>query len=283
MFYNKYFIEMNLLSFKEILIKQMTQLMIKKRPILVQNCSRFVCHLFIPDGEDTIKSHASGVLIHFGGQYYLLTAAHVVDGIDIEHICIPKYGTGTFIILGGEWHRVDPTVAREEDKIDLAFLHLDDVTVSSFREEGYDFLEETLIGLKHKLKDYSCYLIIGFPASKSKYNKYKNTISEQRLVYVTKTISPSDWPKELYYKNRNICLVRREKAVNQQTDQECQLPDPRGISGGGLWFLDDLHGSYKLVGIMIEYTKTIYVATKIDLFIKAIAERATTHSDVVHL
>ncbi len=258
-------------------------MMMDNRYPLAKECCRFVCHLFVPVGDGLVKSHASGVLIHYGREYYLLTAAHVVDGIDIQHICIPQHGKNSFTILGGEWHRVEPLIDREDDKIDLAFLHLDEESVSLIRDEEYDFLEENHIGLNHILKNYSCYLILGFPASKSKYNKYKNTISEKRFAYTTKTISPSNWPNGLYDKNRNICLVRDEKGIDQLTGQVCQMPDPRGISGGGLWYFDDLNSTYKLVGIMIEYKKTIYVATKIDLFIKAISEYVNNHSNIVHL
>lgn len=256
----------------------------EKRFELQKDCCHFVCHLFVPDGPDLVKSHASGVLIRYAENHYLLTAAHVVDGYDINHICIPRFNKSTFVTLGGKWHRLDPEIDRDKDKIDLAFLQLDSESISILLEEGYSFLDEKNIGLNHELKNYSCYLILGFPASKSKYNKYTNNISEERFLYMTKPISSLDWLKNGDFdKDRNICLIRKEMGINQKTGQKCQMPDPRGISGGGLWFFDDINGTYSLIGIMIEYTKSLYVATKIDVFINAITEYNEKHSDIIHV
>ena len=47
--------------------------------------------LVIDDNGDKAKPYATGVLLEANGHYYLLTAAHVMDGIDIKYLGNPPY------------------------------------------------------------------------------------------------------------------------------------------------------------------------------------------------
>ena len=74
------------------------------------------CHFLKIDDRDNPKPYASGVFVKIENNYFLLTAAHVIDDCEDE-IYIGIKQEEPLLKLGGEWTKNIPETTREKDKI----------------------------------------------------------------------------------------------------------------------------------------------------------------------
>ena len=124
------------------------------------------CHFLKIDDRDNPKPYASGVFVKIENNYFLLTAAHVIDDCEDE-IYIGIKQEEPLLKLGGEWTKNIPETTREKDKIDAAVLKLDDETIKKIGD-AYQFIDINSIGINHSAKKLPMYISLGFPASMSK-------------------------------------------------------------------------------------------------------------------
>ena len=237
------------------------------------------CH-FLKVDNGAAHPHASGVFIKIENLYFLLTAAHVVDyqhndiyiGIDNK----------TLLKLGGEWTGNIPADIRENDRIDTAILKLDDISVEKIKGK-YEFLDISEVGINHNFELMPKYQSVGFPASQSKYNKFKNETKSTPFLFTTMPAEKNIY-EELKCKEFINFIVHYDKknVRDYKTDKRQTGPDPFGISGSGLWYTPvqlrekGEKVEKKLVGIMTEWpskNKKYWIGTRIDLFTEVIRQK----------
>lgn len=239
------------------------------------------CHFLKIDDRDNPKPHASGVFAKIENNYFLLTAAHVIDDCE-ENIYIGIKQEEPLLRLGGEWTKNIPETTREKDKIDAAVLKLDDETIKKIGG-AYQFIDINSIEINHSAKEMPMYLSLGFPATMSKFNSYKNKMVSKPFQYITMCAKEEVYAKlecdtiiniVVYYDKNNV--------VDYSSGEKKNGPDPFGISGSGLWYVPETEVlktsgvNKKLVAIMTEWpseNRNYWIGTRIDVFTEIIRNK----------
>ena len=134
------------------------------------------CH-FVTIDNGIPKPYGSGVFIEVDDVKFLVTAAHVVENRESDiHVRISEH---KLLSLGGEF-TINTTNNRDKEKTDIAILKLNEGTIKSLGN-NYVFLKQGNLGINHNYIDKPLYTSVGFPASKSKSNRYKKTFVSKCL------------------------------------------------------------------------------------------------------
>lgn len=231
--------------------------------------------------EGNPEPHGSGVFVKVQNEKFALTAAHVIDKREND-IYVPT-GPHDLLKLGGDLVTNQVTGLRSEDKIDLSILKLNEETLQKLGDQ-YVFLEQNELGVNHEFKPMPMYQSVGFPASKSKYNRYKDEIKSVPFIYITMPASQDIYEKLGCESYCNVIVHYDKKNVRDYLTNTISIgPDPFGISGSGLWFTpSQLKASgdkidKKLVAIMTEWptklARKYWIGTRIDLFTEVIRQK----------
>ncbi len=224
------------------------------------------------DSENKPKPLGSGILLQHGGNYYIATAAHVVEDIDKQHIGVYTR-TKDFFELGTICkcaNADDP----QRSILDIAIWYIEpEIVIDIAPLDWWYDVNDCL--LNHKETQKSQYYIYGFPAKKIKINKDTKAIVQYPFKFFTRGYSASKHVKRVQFNPKYNLLLEfhKKKIIDVRTQKRQMAPDPYGISGCGLWFLIGL--KFRLVGIMTEWLTPTYkipafMATKIDYVIDAI-------------
>lgn len=243
--------------------------------------------LVIDDNADKAKPLGSAVLIVINNRHYLLTAAHVMDGIDVKYMAF--WDEQDLVQVSG--HAVFLSNQAESNRMgDIAVWELSsDATLALLKH--YVFLPFDRLKLDHTLETRERYFLLGFPASKSKKIYRTMTISIKTFKFFTRgVISLRKVKHNQLDANVNFMLEyhhRKAQSVFAKKRHIEHLPDPHGLSGCGLWYMDDDKES-KLVGIMIGYnhTDSIMIASRIDLateIIRQSFDKSVTKSSTIEV
>lgn len=212
---------------------------------------------------------ASSVAVELGGSHFLCTAAHVLKSIDDNR---PTYTAnsnlnkkGSFVGLNG---KVIFTKRTNETDFDLCLINVNEI------KDNFNFLSERKITRDNEFRQGSLQLLLGYPLSKNKVTKTVNPeLNEVKTGFLTIGVKiDKDIKLSLFDgKKENVHIGFRYNIDYMKQI----LPFPRGLSGGGVWYIPniyDLKGFY-LAGIFIEYQKEekVGIATKA-LYIKNLAE-----------
>jgi hypothetical protein len=238
------------------------------------------CH-FLKTVNNNPESHGSGVFIEIDQNYFLITAAHVIEGQ--ENDIYIGIGEHEALKLGGDLivNALPAGRHRDKDKIDIAILRLNQETINKLSGK-YSFIRQSELGVNHELKLLPMYISVGFPATKSKYNRVKDEIKSKPFIYTTMPASTETYSKLKCDLFTNIIVHYDKKRVkNYKTGLFNTGPDPYGISGSGLWFIPpqlEMPGqdvNKKLVGIATEWSenKKYWICTRIDIFTEMIRQR----------
>lgn len=239
--------------------------------------------LVIDDDGDKAKPFATAVLLEANGNHYLLTAAHVLDGIDVKNLAF--WDDKDLVQVSGHAIYLS-NLAKVNRTGDIAVWKLSDDARNALLKH-YVFLPSDRVGLDHKLKTDERYFLLGYPVSKTKKIFKTKTIPIKSLNFFTRgELSERKMNRNHLDPQVNFMLEyhrRKAQTVGASNRQIEHLPDPHGMSGCGLWYLDDDKTGY-LVGIMIGYNHvdTIMIASRIDLAIEMIRRSFDANMPVSH-
>lgn len=237
------------------------------------------CH-FVTLENGNPKPYGTGVFVEVDSNYFMLTAAHVTDNVEIY----VRTGKNNILRLGGDftYNIVANESERKKDKYDIAIIKLDDVTYDKIKGL-YDFAPKEQLGINHSDIISPQYSVVGFPASKAKFNTYKNAIKSAPFIYSTFPEIDSTYSALKYNKQFNIIVeFDKENTINYVTKEKTVAPDLYGMSGGGLWFVPLPIGKTAnnctklLVAIMTDWptgNRNIMIGTRIDFFTEIIRKK----------
>ena len=122
--------------------------------IEAQKCT---CQLFY-----NLKKIGSGFFIQIEDNYFLLSAAHVLEQAYIGNMKFPN-GEELVPIKGKLLITIPPDgLNRSADKIDFSVIILDDATVEEVKKK-FHFLSFEHIEIDHELQDAPQYMLFGYP------------------------------------------------------------------------------------------------------------------------
>lgn len=236
-------------------------------------------------GND-LKPHGSGVLINSGSQYFIVTAAHVIEEEYRDEILIYT-GEDNFRRLGKRGIAItalrniqDGEKNRKNDKFDVGIIKLQNAEMINELEKNYEFLSFRGLNNNHSFEKDNKYFVLGYPAYKVKINPFNKTISVPIFVLPSKLSEFTLFDKYKCEEKNNFFIDYPKKWQNNE--KIVKAIDPRGISGCGVWHIDDSDSKenrpiikYSLVGIMIEY-QTKYARVLIGTKIKFVSDIMNT-------
>lgn len=232
-----------------------------------------------------IETHGTGVLVEYNDQYFLISAAHVLEDEYTDEILFHT-GKTTFRNLGSHEKvltALPKSGDRDEDKIDIGVIKLHDSSTLKELKENYQFLDIKKSINNHitKPKDDN-YIVLGYPQDTTKVNSHKKEINSRVLVFFSRVSKFTQFEKYKCNKESNIFIdhPKRLEYLNEGSKIK-KSGRPHGISGCGLWYISkELTNNketinYSLIGIMIEYKvkyARVMIATKFKFVDKIIKE-----------
>ncbi len=242
---------------------------------------KVTCHILKFNESIAIaESFGSGVFIKVDKNHFLITAAHVAEGLNYK--LFVGINNDTVFNLGGDITTNNFEGQRENDRIDLCVIKLCEETVDTIKN-AYNFLDKSELGVNHIYTEFPMYEIVGFPVTKSKYNKFKKQLKSRPWRFITNPVKEEKYKTLKCNKDFNIALNYDRKRVYNFKKKTTQIgPELYGISGCGLWFtppkemLSKGQPEKRLVGIMTEWptnNRKFLIATKIDIFTEIIRHK----------
>lgn len=188
--------------------------------------------------------HSNGILLLESNSYCLLTAEHTFENMDPGDLFIFQRGLFRHLegkIIGNDFH-------------DIALFEIDN-NIADFLSENYIFINRARIAFDHIAEAKQKYLLIGYPSSKTKIIGFK--ILEKPLVYHTSAMKKQPNSNEITFE------YNKRKSVTYEKRIYISAPDPDGLSGCGLWYVNSFSNNvdYGLVGVFKEFDRMKNVGT----------------------
>jgi hypothetical protein len=243
--------------------------------------TRKACHCPIIGADEGSKPYlvGTGVVLNINSEIFIASAAHVFD----ENVTTSIY---TFLegkdqIIEGQIQATSkPGNDRDKDKIDIAIYKVDDSLIPKFIST-YCPVTIGEIDVNDIPNSKKYYAFIGHPTNKTK-PKFRTTKMKSEMFSYMGTIATEKAYQQLKLsKYSHIVIDFDPKKCIAEDGTICTFPKPRGMSGGGVWLMEDLNShssqSYvnKLVGIGIEDHKNpkVMVGTRIGAVVEVIKNR----------
>jgi hypothetical protein len=231
---------------------------------------------FLVNHKEYYKVHGCGVFVNIDERYFILTAAHVIDLRD--DLMIPL--GDELLRPGGKIKFSNFTKTRESDFLDIAFMELDEFTVSELKKQ-YNFLTKENISINHNTQNSLMYTFLGYPSTFSKFSKTTQSFHSNVFFHYNKPESDEVYKNLSRNPTTNIIIkYDRKKALNTRKVEITNGPDLYGMSGCGLWFTDPIDifkkvSEPKLVAIMTDWpikNRNTVVGTKMQVFSQALKQ-----------
>ncbi|QWF70794.1 hypothetical protein KEF85_15995 [Methylomonas paludis] len=214
---------------------------------------------------------ASSVVIQVFSRTFLITASHVINQIKIAVSPFYMAIDGSFVnLVGNFFHSISQG---KKDHFDIAFIELSNEFVA---KNNINILCEDRLMINRYFNSVHLSLIHGYPCSKNKQGKALKGGTTFNLFYFTYggkvDKNFTNWDK--YKKNNDVHICMNYGQAIDINGEINNPPSPRGISGGGLWYVPNsfFPDNLYLAGIFIEYYQNdrISFSTKIDKVVEFI-------------
>lgn len=238
---------------------------------------KYTCQLFY-----NLKRIGSGFFIQIDTEYFLISAAHVLELQFIEGMKFPN-GKELIPINGHLLITMPPEgFSRTSDKIDFSVVKLNQETVDEVKKQ-FEFLSADHIEIDHKPQEAPQYLLFGYPNDWTTVIAEKEQIIPKPLIMRTKMIDIDTINLESYEKGSKFAVEFDPlKFQSDDGDSEKKLPNPKGMSGSALWyipfkkFVESGEVEIKLIGLVTDYhggRDNVIAATSISVITRAIRDK----------
>jgi len=239
----------------------LTAELLKRITIDVDNkLIKYTCqlHRMLP-GESLPSPSGSGVLAQLRGQYFILSASHVLDKDMMER----RKDTSLYIFIEDGFHAI-PGMSMNSphepaNEIDLScYLIRPDIARKLIK--SYEFLTIEKIVTSIELVNTPQYCVLGYREENTRIEK--ESYYAQPSMYLLKPSSDKVYTNYKISKSNSILLEMRGKGSDMKKGGEKKFSGSfYGLSGGGLWFVDiskkdtEVVLDYFLIGIMTQFNK----------------------------
>jgi len=221
--------------------------------------TKCICPLWEATDRDRPKLAGTGTLLDFGTARFLITAAHVIDH-DNTSVIQPYFFDGSKLaeLPTGFVHTPMPASgSREDDRIDISFLRLDDTTANLLAQTFF-FLPFSCIDAKDKISPSRHYMFSGYPTSRSRLSSPRDhKMKATAHSFTSHTLSTHAIQESGFDPEMHIVVDFKRNEMMNEDGKIVTAPDPDGISGGAVWYGDGVLSkwptgeSLHLVGIGI--------------------------------
>lgn len=222
----------------------------------------------------------SGFFVRDAGQYFLVSAAHVLERLQKEELYF--FATTTKIEsiaahISGQVFLSHWVGDREKDPIDIGVTKLSWGSTSPYPEVAQFAIDISYLKPRFLPRHAKDYVIIGYPASQSKTNKPSRTITSTRFGYNGTTSSDDVYIANGFSCESHLILTFDPNVGYDTRGKHRNFPKPQGMSGSPVWVHYDENESFSqervfpVVAIGTKYIKGVgLIATDISFAIDLI-------------
>ena len=211
-----------------------------------------VVPIYAPDKKRRPEVVGSGVLLVIGEDVLLLTAAHVIDLND-------EGDRATFYVPRGleldalecpAWKNVlPPGKSREHDVLDIGFMAISDEATKLL---GHVPLALAAIDSRHRPGGANYYQFCGYPRTMNRPRVPFRSVRPSPLAFTARSVPHRRYEQIGLSPGAQILLGVDLDRVNDMNRTAGPMPDPHGISGGGVFRLTQNRAAGSLIGIALE-------------------------------
>lgn len=231
---------------------------------------------FRHDEKGNPKAFGTGVLIKIENQHFVFTAAHVIDK-EQSDLWVPS-DNDQFLRLGGQYI-TNSHPNRKNDDIDVGIIILTPST-ANLLETRYKFVSIDEIQIDHRFNERQEYVVVGYPATKTKSNFATNKLVSRPFKYITAPGASNRYKRMNCDPNHRVLVhYDRSSVLNLKTGRTQKGPNSHGMSGCGFWHVPlngfaQETGEKKLVAILTDWpNNNWWIGTKIEIFTEIIRQR----------
>lgn len=203
-----------------------------------------------------INALGSGVFVRIHEQYFILSASHVLKGIDDDNLVYIKSNSQEIFSLQGE---LTYNLNETSEGLDLGIFKLTNQSAKHVLRY-YEAISSNQILTNYFPKKNEIMTISGFPE--------KSTSVTESSIESKGIIMDLDHAKDAAYRHHRIskerCILLNYRYRDHINGKFAKLEDPHGYSGGGLWTIkryqekNEVVPKLFLLGILYKFSKSRY-------------------------
>lgn len=251
----------------EVTREDLDQINDRLRP-LVRRIADASVPLCQPGSRGVITAAGSGVLLQIGSRGYVLTASHVFDNAVAGQPIAAIVGSKFVVLRRDRRWRTVSNPARP-DLADLAVAAVDDLPEETLVGARFITLDEIdPFGLGVEAAPSTSFLALGYPRSKQPKVAKDGSYAAFAYHFLTHREIAEPGSLESFSAAQHV-LVGYDRWAFVGNPRVTQMPNPDGMSGGGLWrvpyALTAPNPDGRLIAILIEFRKPqrLIVASRI--------------------
>jgi len=191
--------------------------------------------LFLATSSETFIQWGSAILYEYQKKPFLVTAAHVVDGLEGNSDLLMLSPKAQLIPIPQKWQLTSfPTgKTRKDDKMDIAVSILDDDIAVGMIQLGFGFLGETTMDAREITKlDKLVY--VGYPFNNQTCTHFQegSLVQLQPVAFHTHKVSNPEIEGLGFSADHHIVAELNISRSNPLPSQKPDTPMPPGMSGG---------------------------------------------------
>lgn len=203
--------------------------------------------------------HGTGFFVRSGCDHFLVSAAHVLDTAKKNGLYF--YSTpNTLRHLSGQLLTTKGEANHVNDHIDIGVLKLSDGYAPPYPEVDKFAMDISYLRPGHRPRSGKSYILIGFPATKSKVNTQDKTATVRPYAYRNRSIDENEYVKHGLDPATHVAvrLDLRKSFGEDGTHQH--FPKPQGMSGSPIVVLYEEEGDdgscvFPVVAVATTYRK----------------------------
>lgn len=200
----------------------------------------------------------TGFFVRAGLHHFFVSAAHVLDrAIDLGLFFYAS--PDVTCRLSGKLFRSGQAEQRKRDQIDLGVLKISFKAVPPYPDVGKFSVDVSSLRPKHLPRTGKHYIIIGFPANKSKIDETERTVLARPYAFRSDPIDDSAYRGLGLSSETHVVLPFNRKRGFDPGGKITQFPRPHGMSGAPIVVLyenDDDSRVFPVVAVGIEYRES---------------------------
>ena len=216
----------------------------------------------------------SAVLLDAGEHAFALTASHVLDEEASGELLLGRVGHVVSMRGPRALTRVPQGGTRQDDHVDLAMVHLTEAARLSFAQDEFIKPADLYLGPAPS----GTFIVGGYPLSHQPRHLAPGNDVVRMYTLVAEEIPLPHYKRDGYDREVSLLLSFNKKETWRMDIGHATAPDLKGVSGGGIWHLQDINGSVltpRLCAIAIEWHRNPkrILATRIRIAIDELGRR----------
>lgn len=237
----------------------------------------FSVPLYYTDDYGRPTQFGTGFFVRGRSAHYLVTAAHVLDTAHEREVFYYVTPNKIRKLTGKATRSGKSPLQRENDLVDIGVVQLAGDSLPPYPEASKFAMEPDYLRPRYLPRAGRSYVVLGFPATKSKVSRNEGTVVAAPHAYRCDPVQDQDYAKYGFSPESHVLLKLDLKVGFGPNGEHQHFPKPQGMSGSPIIALysdgpaDDAR-VFPVVAVGIEYRakQRLLVGTDVSHVIEAI-------------